>query len=170
MGISNGGQLNELFLSCGLGFLLGVYYDVFRVARLILRSSKRVIFFQDLVFFVSSAVLTFFFALSATGGELRFYLFLGLVVGFSSYYFTIGRLVMRCAAAVAAAVLAAWHWFWHLVFAPFRLLARLLRRPLGFLGKKLDFACKKLCEFLKKGLNKMGCLLYNQKKRVEPEE
>lgn len=170
MGISNGGQLHELFLSCGLGFLLGLYYDVFRVARLIQHSPKRVIFFQDLFFFVSSAVATFFFALSAMGGELRLYLFLGIVLGFTSYYFTIGRVVMRCAAAVAAAVLAVWRWFWRLVFAPFRLLARLLRRPLGFLGKKLDFACKKLCEFLKKGLNKTGCLLYNQKKRVEPEE
>ena len=51
MGLTNGGQLTGLFLSCGLGFLLGLYYDGFRVARLVMRSSKRVIFFQDLFFF-----------------------------------------------------------------------------------------------------------------------
>ena len=33
MGLTNGGQLTGLFLSCGLGFLLGLYYDGFRVAR-----------------------------------------------------------------------------------------------------------------------------------------
>ena len=85
MGLTNGGQLTGLFLSCGLGFLLGLYYDGFRVARLVMRSSKRVIFFQDLFFFVSAAILTFFFALTVTGGELRFYLFLGLGIGFTAY-------------------------------------------------------------------------------------
>lgn len=97
MGLTNGGQLTGLFLSCGLGFLLGLYYDGFRVARLVMRSSKRVIFFQDLFFFVSAAILTFFFALTVTGGELRFYLFLGPGIGFTAYYFTIGRVVMAFA-------------------------------------------------------------------------
>ena len=31
MGITNGGQLQELFMAGGLGFLLGAFYDVFRV-------------------------------------------------------------------------------------------------------------------------------------------
>lgn len=166
MGITNGGQLNELFLSCGLGFLLGVYYDVFRVARLVMRSSKRVIFFQDLFFFVSAAVLTFFFALSVMGGELRFYLFFGSGLGFAAYYLTIGRLVMLCAGAVAKAVLCAWRWFWQMVFAPFRLLARLLRKPLKRLAQIGEKSGKKLSLFLKKGLKDAGYLLYNRKKRT----
>ena len=167
MGITNGGQLGGLFLSCGFGFLLGLYYDVFRVARLIMHSSKRVIFFEDLVFFVSAAVFTFFFALTVTGGEMRLYLFLGLVIGFAAYYFTIGRVVMACAEAVARAILTAWHWFWHLVFAPFRLLGRLLRRPAVFLQKKLENALKKIGLFLKKGLKHGREVLYNQKKKAQ---
>lgn len=147
MGISNGGQLHELFLSCGLGFLLGLYYDVFRVARLIQHSPKRVIFFQDLFFFVSSAVATFFFALSAMGGELRLYLFLGIVLGFTSYYFTIGRVVMRCAAAVAAAVLAVWRWFWRLVFAPSACLPGFCAGRSDFWGKSWILPAKNFANF-----------------------
>lgn len=99
MGITNSGQLQELFLAGGLGFLLGAFYDVFRVIRLMMRPSARVIFFQDLLYFTLSSVITFLFALAVTGGELRFYLFLGLVTGFMAYYFTVGRAVMRCAKA-----------------------------------------------------------------------
>ena len=66
----------------GLGFLLGAFYDVFRVIRLLMRPSAKVVFFQDLLFFALSSVVTFLFALAVTGGELRFYLFLGLVTGF----------------------------------------------------------------------------------------
>ena len=77
MEMTNGQQLNELFLSCGMGFLLGAYYDIFRVIRLVMRPGKRTIFFQDLFFFLSSAVVTFIFSLSVMDGQLRFYLFWG---------------------------------------------------------------------------------------------
>lgn len=170
MGITNSGQLSGLFLSCGLGFLLGAYYDVFRVARLIMRPSKRAVFFQDLFFFLSSAVATFFFALTVTGGALRFYLFLGILIGFAAYYVTVGRLVVACAGAVVRAVLAAWHWFWHLAFAPFRLLRRLLTRPFGAFGCLCGAAGKKVRLFLKKGLKQPGHLLYNRKKKADTED
>ena len=105
MEMTNGQQLNELFLSCGMGFLLGAYYDIFRVIRLVMRPGKRTIFFQDLFFFLSSAVVTFIFSLSVMDGQLRFYLFLGLLAGFFAYYFTIGRVVMRFSQAAVAAFL-----------------------------------------------------------------
>lgn len=68
MGWTNETQLYNLFLSCGFGFCLGVYYDVFRVIRLVMRPGKRSIFFQDLLFFSTTAVFTFIFALIVTGG------------------------------------------------------------------------------------------------------
>ena len=111
MEMTNGQQLNELFLSCGMGFLLGAYYDLFRVIRLVMRPGKRAIFFQDVFFFLSSAVVTFLFSLSVMDGELRFYLFLGLIAGFFAYYFTIGRVVVRSAKAVVAAFLKVWRLF-----------------------------------------------------------
>ena len=98
----------------GLGFLLGAFYDVFRVIRLLMRPSAKVVFFQDLLFFALSSVVTFLFALAVTGGELRFYLFLGLVTGFMAYYFTIGRVVVRSA---KAAILWLWHGLWKAIFS-----------------------------------------------------
>lgn len=53
----------------GLGFLLGAFYDVFRVIRLLMRPSAKVVFFQDLLFFALSSVVTFLFALAVTGGS-----------------------------------------------------------------------------------------------------
>lgn len=165
MEMTNGQQLNELFLSCGMGFLLGAYYDLFRVIRLVMRPGKRAIFFQDVFFFLSSAVVTFLFSLSVMDGELRFYLFLGLIAGFFAYYFTIGRVVVRSAKAVVAAFLKVWRLFWRAVFWPFRLVARLLRRPARFLQKILAFIPQKINDFLKKGLKRTTSLLYNHRKK-----
>lgn len=169
MQFTNNEQLYELFLCGGLGFLLGVYYDVFRVARLILRPSKGIIFVQDVFFFFSSGVVTFLFSLTVTGGALRLYVFTGLLIGFAAYYFTIGRVVMRCAKTVAAIILRLWHWLWAGIFFPFRLIFRLLRRPFAFLerigrktGQKTGTFFRKCRDFLKKHLKLPRRLLYNQ--------
>lgn len=162
---TNGSQLYDLLLSCGLGFLLGAYYDVFRVFRLALKSGKRALFLQDVFFFASAAVVTFLFALAVTDGQLRFYLFGGEGAGFAAYYFTIGRLVMRFAGAVIRAVLRGWHLLWTAVCFPFRM----LWRPLRPFMKKTETAVQKILRkpagFLKKGLKQARGVLYNQLNR-----
>lgn len=170
MGITNNGQLQELFMAGGLGFLLGAFYDVFRVIRLLMRPSDKVVFFQDILFFTLSSVITFLFALAVTGGELRFYLFLGLVTGFSAYYFTVGRAVVRCAKGVISAALWLWNSLWKALLFPFRLIWRILKRPFAALGRLIrkwgrplaDFL-KKIPENLKKVLQRPLSILYNQK-------
>ena len=135
MGITNGGQLQELFMAGGLGFLLGAFYDVFRVIRLLMRPSAKVVFFQDLLFFALSSVVTFLFALAVTGGELRFYLFLGLVTGFMAYSFT--KLLRR----------------------PISALARFFCK----IGRPAADFFKKIAGNLKKVLQRPLSVLYNQK-------
>ncbi len=93
-------QVRELFLSCGMGFLLGAYYDVFRILRCILRPGTVRVFWQDVLFFLTAAPLVFLFALAVTDGVMRFYLLAGLVVGFFAYRYTVGLAVVRFVTAV----------------------------------------------------------------------
>ncbi len=164
MDIASSAQLHQLYLSCGLGFLLGVYYDVFRVTRSIMHSGARSVFIQDVLFFLSSAVVTFLFALAVMDGRLRFYLFFGEVIGFTSYYFTIGRLVMRYAGRIISAILYFWKIFWHFVFTPLRLLSRPICRIIEILGAFIRKIGQKGVSNLKKGLKGRAFLLYNQRK------
>lgn len=163
MGWTNETQLYNLFLSCGFGFCLGVYYDVFRVIRLVMRPGKRSIFFQDLLFFSTTAVFTFIFALIVTGGALRWYIFVGELIGFFAYYFTIGRVVVACAERVCALILRLWHGLWWVIFWPFRTIGRLLRRPAAFLAGKFRKMGEKGILFSKMGLKRVGSVLYNHK-------
>ncbi len=110
MGFHNTEQIRELFLAGGMGFLLGAYYDVFRVLRCLLKPGDLRVFWQDVLFFVTSAGAVFLFALAVTDGVLRVYLYIGLVAGFAAYRYTVGRAVV------------------HTVTAACRLLARISRR------------------------------------------
>lgn len=163
MEISVAQQFQQFFLSCGLGFLLGLYYDVYRVLRLILHSKKGAVFIQDMLFFLTSAVITFLFCLAVTDGRLRFYVFLGEGIGFFAYYQTIGRLVMRFAGAVIAVVVRVWSFFWRLIFAPFRFVARLLKKPGACICEFSKRILQKWTLNLKKVLKRAPALLYNHK-------
>jgi spore cortex biosynthesis protein YabQ len=163
-------QLHQLFLSCGMGFILGFYYDLYRVPRLIMRSKSRAVFFQDVLFFSTSAVITFLFALAVMDGRLRFYLFLGEGIGFASYYFTIGRLVMKFSGTVTAFILKSWNLFWRLVFYPFRYIIGILRRPARKFLQIIKNLLSKIAGNFKKGLKHTGTMLYNQKKVSANEE
>ena len=105
MGFANIGQVRELFLSCGMGFLLGAYYDVFRILRRVLRPGTIRVFWQDVLFFTTSALASFMFALAINDGVLRAYVLAGLVAGFFAYRYVVGRAVVRLATALIAVVL-----------------------------------------------------------------
>ena len=82
MEITINDQMRELLLSCGMGFILGLYYECYRVPRLVMRISKTALFIQDIVYF-SAAIDIFVF--TCNNGRLRFYL-LGEAMVCSLFY------------------------------------------------------------------------------------
>ncbi len=95
MGFENSEQLRELFLSAGMGFFLGAYYDIFRIVRRWLRPSVWQVFFQDCLYAVTAALFVFLFTMGLNGGQLRAYVFVGLLLGFFAYRRTMGRVALK---------------------------------------------------------------------------
>lgn len=91
MGFTNGEQLREVWLCAGVGFWLGVYYDVFRVWRVWMTSGAVSVFFQDVLYCLSSAMAVFVLLLVITDGQGRVYAFVGLIVGFFAERSLVGR-------------------------------------------------------------------------------
>lgn len=157
MGFSNAKQLWEAFLSGGMGFLLGLYYDVFRIWRKLTRPSSVVVFFQDCLFFATAAVAVFFFSLTMTDGTVRSYVLLGTAIGFFAYRHTVGNGILWL--------------FDRLLCILRRIQARLIHAfslPLAFLLRRLLVLrglCRKIAkkskEISKKVLQLVRRLLYN---------
>lgn len=160
--VGTGGRLYEMFLFGGLGFLLGLYYDAFRVARVMMHPGKRVIFFQDVFYCLSSALLFFLFAIGVTGGQLRWYLFAGAFAGFFAYRLTVGRLVVKAARRVIEAVVWLWSRFWRLVLAPFRWIFRFIRKAIQKFTNCLQIQARRCGSFFKKGLKSLIPIVYNK--------
>lgn len=162
MGFTNAEQLWEVFLSGGMGFLLGAYYDVFRIWRKLSHSSTAGVFFQDCFFFVTSAVAVFLFSLAMTDGVVRVYVLVGAAAGFAAYRHTVGTLLLRAVCAILRWLRRGSAWFCRLVESPLKW----LKTRLGSAGGKVWKKCRKIAKksevFFKKGLQPIQKLLYNR--------
>lgn len=120
MAITGDIQLWRLLYACGLGFWLGLYYELFRTLRLLLPPTARSCFFQDVFFCLTAALITFFCFLSIADGAMYPYLFLGELAGFFSFYYTLGRAFHKALAMVLRLLISA-------LLAIHRRISRLLR-------------------------------------------
>ncbi len=149
MGLENYWQLHGLFLSFGFGFLTGMWYDVLRAIRTILRFGKVGVFLWDVLFCLSAATAFFFFSFPLTGGTVRGYFLFGTVLGFFVYLYTVGRVFMRLFLSVVFFVRWLTRPFFRLGGAVFGKIEALLCVPAHFARKK----AKKIGFFLKKLLH-----------------
>ncbi|MGE5506977.1 MAG: spore cortex biosynthesis protein YabQ [Chitinophagales bacterium] len=88
-------QIRVLALVVGLGALLGLLFDVYRVLRGRLRPGRKATLLGDLLFWAVATVLTFGALLAGNWGEIRLYVWLGCLLGACLYHLWLSRLVIR---------------------------------------------------------------------------
>ncbi len=77
--------------SLGLGVVLCVWYDFFRLLREHFHRGIWITVVEDLCFWSVSAVATFLFLLAREKGMIRSYVLFGAAIGFALWRLTIGR-------------------------------------------------------------------------------
>lgn len=102
-GVSVSGQVLVFLYAMALGGALGAVYDVFRILRVAFGGQKTVVFIEDILFSALALVATFVFVVAVNRGELRFFVLIGELAGFSVYYFTLGRVVFTFSKAIIKA-------------------------------------------------------------------
>lgn len=148
MGFSNHDQLRELFYAGGMGFLLGGYYDIFRILRKLLHIGKWVTCLCDCLFFLTAAVGVFLFSLAMTEGVVRGYVLCGIVCGFIAYRYTVGKTMLHIVGVFMRMGHRVVMWFQRVTAVP----RRVLGGWIGKLWEKTRKLLKKVCFFSKKGL------------------
>ena len=81
--------------SCILGVALGILYDVFRIIRVVINPKNITVFVQDVIYFLTSGVITFLFVLAFNFGELRFYILIWESAGWTLYHVTLGYIIYK---------------------------------------------------------------------------
>ena len=87
------------------GSLLGVYYDFFRVMRILFTHPAWLVAVEDLLFFLPASLTHIFFHFARGEGETRWFAVLGVVLGFLLYLASAGKIVRKGALWIKRLVL-----------------------------------------------------------------
>ncbi len=154
-------QLSIFTASLGLGFLLGILYDIFRAIRLSVTKGKIAVVISDVLYFLCVGLASFLFILSLNKGEIRSYIIAGEVIGAVFYYFSFGIAAMKITDYLVKLLRRFYSFVFKVISAPFRL----IKRAFSHLLEKLKIVFKKTSKnsqkMRKKHLPKARMYVYN---------
>ena len=125
--ISIAEQTRLFLLSCGMGFLLGILYEIFRLLRMMLSVKKRSTFIFDIIYCLLATFLSFVFILTANRGAVRWYIIFGVAAGWIIYYFALGGIAVKFSRFVTACIKNTVTFSVKIIIAPFKGIWKLFR-------------------------------------------
>lgn len=123
------------------GITIGILFDFYRVIRGLVRPKKVFTYLGDLTFWVISTLVVFFLLLIGNWGEIRFYVWVGVLVGITAYLRYLSKLIIKVFSFLiyiinktAALVLKILGILWMIITYPFIIIRNIVIIPVGFLG------------------------------------
>ena len=94
-GIDLSVQIKNLMPALGIGFILGLIYDITRFLRMTFSRNKIVLFFADFLFVVFCTISSYLMILGVNNGNIRLYLIIAEITGCVIYFCTAGVIISR---------------------------------------------------------------------------
>lgn len=134
-------QLISFLTTLFIGIILGFIFDFYRVSRAVFQPRLWVTYLFDGLYWLLAIVITFACLLLSNWAELRFYIFIGIILGAFLYYKVCSRYtvafsisVIKCCILMiryTRAVLFTW------ILQPLGYLLGIFTTPLRYVKKKL---------------------------------
>ena len=90
--------MNELycfFIFIIVGVVISILFDFFRILRKSFKTPDIITYIEDIVFGVLAGIIIIFSIFKFNNGEIRSYLFIGILIGILIYLFTISKVFIK---------------------------------------------------------------------------
>ena len=95
-----------LFLVFSLtGVIIGVLFDFFRILRRTIKTSNFITYVEDIIFWILTGVLILYNIWYFNNGEIRIFLFLGIILGVLIYMSTLSSIVIKIFSEILRVIL-----------------------------------------------------------------
>ena len=88
-------QVYLLLVTLVCGFILGFFFDIYRIIRWVVKPNKMSTFIGDLIYWLLMTALVFKVLLLTSYGEVRLYVFISLALGGYLYFSLLSRFVLK---------------------------------------------------------------------------
>lgn len=122
-----------IFLGCAAcGMVLGLLFDILRISRRVVKTGNFIVMIEDLLFWLVASFFVFVSIFYLNDGELRWYEFFGIALGSGFYMLAFSPWILKVSVYVLNFFKKLMIWIIKILFAPFKFIAKLLRRPMLF--------------------------------------
>ena len=84
-------QVQTFLMFSFVGVIIGLIFDFFRTIRKLINHNDKMTLFEDICFLTIAGTLIVWSILTLNGGEVRFFLFLGIIIGIMCYILTLSK-------------------------------------------------------------------------------
>lgn len=146
-----------LFLTCiEIGIIMGMFYDLIRILRKIIPHPNWLIQIEDTLYWVSGALIGFAILYMHNYGQIRVFVFLGMLLGGIFYLCTFSIVFMKFATWLIDLIKQIVKYIIHIVSIPLLWVINLIKIPLR--GMQLLF--KQFSTYRKRQIKKLNRKLY----------
>ena len=140
------GQVVTFLMTIMTGILLGVLFDCYRVLRGAFNPKAFVTWLADLLYWLVATAVVFIALVFSNWGELRFYVFMGILSGLVMYYNWLSLFVIRLFSSGVRVLIAGLSVvkkiFIGVVIRPVVYCMRMISWPFMFVGRKAVNWCR----------------------------
>jgi len=126
------------------GILIGILFDIFRILRKSFKTPDIITYVEDIVFGIVSGVLILFSIMKLNNGELRIYLFLGIILGLSLYLLIFSNAFIKVSVYIIVIIKKVVN---TIILIPVKHIYKLIKR---FIFKPFVFICLNIRKINKK--------------------
>ena len=128
-------QLSIFIIFLLNGFLIGTIFDIFRILRKSFRTPDIITYIEDIAFGIIAGVLVLISIIKFNNGDLRLYLFIGIIFGLIIYLLIFSNIFIETCVKIISITKQI---FIKLIIIPIKYLCRFLKK---ILFKPVIFIC-----------------------------
>lgn len=148
MGLVVSNEIKIFLIFCISGIIIGIFFDIFRVIRRTFKISDIHTMIEDIIFGIISALFLIFIIFIYNNGEVRWYMFAGIITGCGIYLVTISKYFIKINVFILSALKKALYNIIKIIFWPIKFILVFLRRHLNKPFMLLVFNIKKINNLL----------------------
>ncbi|MBS5857149.1 MAG: spore cortex biosynthesis protein YabQ [Clostridia bacterium] len=118
------------------GVLIGIIFDIFRILRKTIKTSDFVTYIEDFLFWIITSIILFYSIFTYNNGELRFFMFLAVILGFVLYICTISSYLIKINVKIINVIKRIFLKLFEIIYKPliktFKILKKVIFKPILF--------------------------------------
>ena len=116
-------QLTNFGIYALCGFLIGIFFDIFRILRKSFKTSNLITYIEDTIFGVITGLFLIFMLFDFNNGEIRLYIFVALSIGLILYFLLISKFFIKLNVTIITFLKKVFITIAKIIFKPFRKIA-----------------------------------------------